>query len=96
MTFSEFEKFVYHPTPPAHISPGLLALWYDAKGEWDKAHDIAQDIPGREGAIIHAYLHRKEGDKSNASYWYHKAGEELPAISLVEEWTQLVRNLTKD
>ena len=52
----------------------LLALWWDAKGDWEKAHGIAQDVAGADGAWVHAYLHRKEGDLGNAGYWYRRAG----------------------
>jgi hypothetical protein len=72
-------------------SPILLALWYDAQDKWEDAHDQVDQIPGREAARIHAYLHRKEGDQWNADYWYSKAGEKRPSQSLSEEWEELVR-----
>ena len=52
--------------PPNDISNALQALWYDAKGDWDKAHELAQQQPDPIGAWVHAYLHRVEGDESNA------------------------------
>ena len=55
------------------LSPLLLALWHDAKGDWDGAHRVAQDVDGENAAWVHAYLHRKEGDASNADYWYRRA-----------------------
>lgn len=71
--------------------PALLkALWHDARGEWDKAHDLAQDVNNKDGSWIHAYLHRKEGDRSNAQYWYHRANQKMPAYSLEQEWEELV------
>ncbi|HRN72544.1 MAG TPA: hypothetical protein PLM81_05425 [Ginsengibacter sp.] len=78
--------------PPIHISLYAQALWYDAKGNWQRAHEIIQAIGDSKAARIHAYLHRKEGDLANADYWYWKAGEdsESPKISLKEEWNQLV------
>lgn len=72
-------------------SPILLALWHDAKGNWNLAHDQVDQLPGKSAARIHAYLHRKEGDKWNANYWYSKAGEKMPDQSLEEEWEELVR-----
>ena len=65
-------------------------MWYDGKGDWHKAHDIAQDIHTREGSWIHAYLHRKEGDLSNAQYWYHRANQKMPTYDLSKEWEELV------
>jgi len=66
-------------------------MWYDGKDNWNASHDIAQDIHSRDGSWIHAYLHRKEGDLGNASYWYGKAGKPVARVSLKEEWEQLVR-----
>jgi hypothetical protein len=77
-------------TPPSGISAQLSTLWYDAKGNWDRAHNIAQDIPGKDGALLHAYLHRKEGDQWNAGYWYRIAGAKMPDLTLDEEWNQLL------
>lgn len=75
---------------PEDISVYLLALWYDAKGDWDKAHETIQDITTNDASWIHAYLHRKEGDQFNADYWYRKAGRKRPDSSLQQEWEQLV------
>jgi len=76
---------------PQNLSYELQALWYDGKGDWERAHDIAQDIQGKSGAHIHAYLHRKEGDQWNAAYWYRLAGQEMPKSSLEQEWKDLAR-----
>ena len=91
MNFQQFSDSLERPTPPDDISDNLKALWYDAAGSWNKAHDIVQETSGLEGDWIHAYLHRKEGDLSNASYWYSRAGKPLPRISLEKEWEELVR-----
>jgi hypothetical protein len=69
----------------------LKALWYDAKGNWDEAHQIIQDVPDKNASWIHAYLHRKEGDINNADYWYNQAGRKRPNISLNEEWEEIVK-----
>jgi hypothetical protein len=68
----------------------LLALWHDAKDDWDASHNIAQDIHSNDGSWIHAYLHRKEGDAGNAGYWYRKAGKPYPSASLEKEWESIV------
>jgi hypothetical protein len=88
-TLADFVKSLSTDTPPSGVSEELQALWYDGKGDWGKAHDIAQDIYNDNGSWIHAYLHRKEGDIQNAHYWYRKAGKSLPSVSLNVEWLQL-------
>ena len=77
---------------PDGLKPCLQALWYDAKGEWDKAHEIVQQTDDVMAARIHAYLHRKEGDEWNARYWHRKAGTVFPeSLSMAEEWNSLLR-----
>lgn len=78
------------------FGPELLALWYDGKGDWKKAHDQVDHLSGKSAARVHAYLHRKEGDLWNADYWYSKAGEKRPIISLEEEWGELVERFLRD
>ncbi len=76
--------------------PGTLkALWYDAKGDWEASHTIAQDIHDDMGSWIHAYLHRKEGDRFNAGYWYRQAGRPFPKIGLDEERKGIVEFILK-
>jgi hypothetical protein len=60
-------------TPPAAAVPLLRAVWHGLRGEWDAAHKIAQDDASAEGAWVHAWLHRIEGDVANAGYWYRRA-----------------------
>ena len=67
----------------------IEALNADKEGNWDKAHDLVQDLTTTEGAWIHAYLHRKEGDESNAGYWYSRAGKPFFQGTLEEEWQSL-------
>jgi hypothetical protein len=86
----EFEISLRLSHPPARWPEGLRALWYDAKGNWEASHDIAQEMMTDNGSWIHAYLHRKEGDRYNAGYWYREAGKEFPAIDLEEELRELV------
>ena len=89
MTLAEFRSTLVQPTPP-DVPPLLLALWKDAKGDWDAAHRIAQDVGDAEGAWVHAYLHRKEGDLSNARYWYRQAGQQPATDALESEWARIV------
>jgi hypothetical protein len=90
MSFEEFVNSLGSATPPAQLSGYLKSLWYDAKNDWQKSHEIAQDINDQRGSQIHAYLHRKEGDPSNANYWYRKAGKSMPYYSLEQEWKEIV------
>ncbi len=84
-----------HSDPPDNLSLALAALWWDAKGDWAKAHEHAQQENGRDGAWVHAYLHRKEGDVSNADYWYGRAGKRRPKSSSEVEWREIVEVLLK-
>ena len=92
MTFNEFNKSLLSSTPPENISLYLQSMWYDAKQDWTKAHTIIQDIEDNNASWIHAYLHRKEGDISNAGYWYRKAAKPMPAYSLAQEWKEMVND----
>lgn len=88
MNLAEFKTTLKEEQPPK-LSASLTALWYDAKGDWEAAHNVAQDIHNVEGSWIHAYLHRKEGDEGNASYWYHRAGKPFCKLSLQDEWEDI-------
>jgi hypothetical protein len=95
MTIDAFRGSLMNADPPAEISPLLQALWYDAKNDWQRAHNIAQDIDTDDGSWIHAYLHRKEGDHGNAAYWYRRAGRPVPRMDLEEEWQRIATELLK-
>ena len=90
-----FEEFAGSDTPPAGVGPALLALWYDARGDWDRAHELAQQDTGRSGSWVHAYLHRKEGDIMNAGYWYSKAGKPEGKGDLDAERAAIVQELLR-
>ena len=92
MTFGEFRQTLAAASPPP-LQSLLRALWHDAKGDWDEAHRIAQDVSGADGAWVHPYLHRKEGDVPNARYWYRQAGVEPSTDALDDEWTRIVAEL---
>ncbi len=76
-------------------NPCLLALWYDGKNDWEKAHNLVQDQNNASGTWVHAYLHRKEGDAGNARYWYGLARKPFPNYSLKTEWEELVQAFLK-
>ena len=92
MTLDDFTATLSGDTPPQELTASLAAMWYDGKGDWEQAHNIAQDITTREGSWVHAYLHRKEGDNWNANYWYNRAGQSMPDYSLDQEWKDMVRS----
>jgi hypothetical protein len=82
--------------PPAGISAALEALWYDARDDWETAHERAQAQDDRDGAWVHGYLHRREGDDANAGYWYRRAGRPFPSATLKEEWQAIAAALTTE
>lgn len=90
MDLLDFENSLRQSTPPTKLSSLLKALWFDAHGDWERAHQLAQEVNTMGGSWVHAYLHRKEGDRSNALYWYHRAGKKMPATPLEQEWKELV------
>ncbi len=81
--------------PPADVPRAAQALWHERHGDWARAHEIAQGIEGPDGAWVHAYLHRREGDESNAAYWYRRAGKPIARGSLDDEWRAIVEALLK-
>jgi hypothetical protein len=89
----DFEASLQDAAPPAGGHAALAALWHERRGDWDRAHEIAQDIAGSVGSWIHAYLHRREGDQSNAAYWYRQAGKPVARGNLDEEWRAIVEAL---
>jgi hypothetical protein len=93
MDLTEFRKSLPEAVPPGAVSLPLQALWWDAKGDWGKAHECAQADPGPAGAAVHAYLHRKEPDLSNARYWYNRAGRAPASGTLEQEWDALAAEL---
>jgi hypothetical protein len=93
MNLNEFRKSLSGDAPPQGLSLALAGLWWDAKGDWAKAHETAQQDEGPAGAWAHAYLHRKKGDLSNAAYWYHRARRPVPTGPLPEEWNAVVMSM---
>lgn len=93
MDLGEFRASLQDAAPPTSVSLPLQALWWDAHGDWAKAHDCAQAERAPTGAAVHAYLHRKEPDLANARYWYNRAGRTPATGTLEDEWDALVTEL---
>ena len=91
MNLQDFLSSLEQPNEPEGCSPYLLALWHERRGNWARGHEIVQDLNDTTASLIHAYLHRREGDESNAAYWYRHAGRPFPAISMDEEWMEIVK-----
>ena len=93
MNLSTFIESLSANEPPRNISVYLKSLWYDAKGDWDKAHRLIQDVEDKNASWIHAYLHRKEGEVANSGYWYSRAGKSRSSLPLEKEWEEIVTAL---
>ena len=96
MNMNEFIETTHRNKPPSSLPDTLQSLWWDKKGDWTRAHSIAQVIPTTQGSAIHAYLHREEGVIWNADYWYTRAGRDRPDYSLEREWQELVEELLEE
>lgn len=90
MTLDQFRRTLTDAAPPQSLTAPLRALWFDGHGDWNQAHNVAQDVEDATGAWVHAYLHRKEGDLQNAEYWYRRAGKPVATSALEDEWAAMV------
>jgi hypothetical protein len=95
MTVDEFVAACRDKQPPADLPQALVALYWDARGDWARAHSVAQEIASPDGSLVHAYLHRKEGDQGNARYWYDRAGRPVYKGTLDEEWRAIAGELCR-
>lgn len=93
MDLATFQASLANDAPPDGLPLALQGLWWDGKGDWDRAHRCAQEQDDKTGAAVHAYLHRKEGDLGNAGYWYARAGRAMPDGALDAEWRALTAEL---
>jgi hypothetical protein len=93
MNFKEFKASVARDSPPEGLSVPLAALWWDAKGNWTRAHSLVDSLETADGMAVHAYLHRKEGSSANADYWYQRSGDNFRRPTLDGEWEALIGGL---
>lgn len=96
MKYESFLESLEYNQPGASHSPVIQALWHDKKGNWESAHTLVQDLEGPNPALVHAYLHRKEGDDWNARYWYKRAGRKPEKCSTEQEWESLVKEFLEE
>ena len=95
MTLEEFRASLSQAEPPEGVAAPLAALWWDAKGDWARAHGMVDDLETPDAMAVHAYLHRKEGVEWNADYWYSRAGRTFRRPTVAVEWEALVAGLAK-
>lgn len=93
MTVEELRESLSWAEPPEGLTAPVAALWWDAKGDWGRAHGMVDELETSEGMAVHAYLHRKEGEAWNADYWYRRAGRRFHRSALDEEWAALAEGL---
>lgn len=93
MNLNEFLSSIESSMEPPNLRMELQALWWVKKGDWEKAHGLAQNAGTKEGDWIHAHLHRAEGDLGNATYWYARSGRPVSHQSLKNEWMDIVTQI---
>jgi hypothetical protein len=96
MDLATFRNSLDGDTPPGGLPAALQALWFEAKGDWHRAHELAQSQTDAAGAWAHAYLHRVEGDNANAGYWYRNAGKSPSTAPLKAEWEEIAAALLEE
>lgn len=96
MTVEQFKRSASEDSAPPDLPAPLIALWWDAKGDWQRAHALVDALESRDGMAVHAYLHRKEGVDWNADYWYRRSGRGFHRPSLPAEWEALVEGLLRE
>jgi hypothetical protein len=96
MNIADFQATIEKDLADRDLSAPLQALWWDAKGDWTRAHQLVDELETPEGMAVHAYLHRKQGEQRNADYWYRLAGRTYYRVHLTDEWTALVQGLLRD
>lgn len=80
---------------PIFTSETERCLWLAASGKWDEAHAIVESLPEPGASWIHGMLHREEGDRANAGYWYDRAKQTMPrkGTCIKEEWLVIAKAL---
>ena len=87
------DRDAFLKTEPVTASTAVRALWWQANGDWDRAHQLVP-VSSDANNWVHGYLHRVEGDLGNAAYWYRLANRPVSEVSLQQEWQDLLTTLT--
>ena len=90
-----FVRSLDRAEPPDSATPMLRAVWHGLHGDWDAAHELAQAQDDAEGAWVHAWLHRIEGDLGNADYWYRRADRPSRRDDTRDEGLEIARSLLR-
>src|ERR1043165_5835791 len=93
LSIGEIERLL--DPSPSQVQPplqrelirALVYLWND---HLDQAHSIAQAIENNDGSYLHAIVHRREPDYSNARYWFHRVGSHPVFTTLAERVEKLI------
>jgi hypothetical protein len=64
------------------LSRGAILLWHD---HFEAAHELAQNEENPDGSLLHAMIHRREPDLSNARYWFRRVGNTHPSFGCITE-----------
>jgi hypothetical protein len=93
-TVEGFRTSLAEAAPPQGADLALQAIWWAGKGEWNRAHECAQADEGNPDCdLVHAHLHRVEGDLANAGYWYRRARRPVEHKPLDAEWADIAAYL---
>ena len=91
----EFRASLTGAAPPEGLPLPVQALWWDAKGDWSRGHDLINEMETPDAMAVHAYLHRKEGQGWNAEYWDKRAGRKYHRPEVEDEWEALAEGLVE-
>ena len=94
-TADPFVRSLDEHAPPTGATPMLRAVWHGLRGDWERAHELAQAHDDDEAAWVHAWLHRIEGDLANADHWYRRAGRPSRRDATRAEGLEIARALLR-
>ncbi|MGJ8535148.1 MAG: hypothetical protein ACSHYC_23400 [Alphaproteobacteria bacterium] len=76
---------------------GLKDDNFETGPNWNSCHDLCQSNEGvPDYDWVHGLVHLIEGDKSNASYWYRRAGKTQVSQELEREWQSILNTLKQE
>jgi hypothetical protein len=81
----EMDKILGNPALDSRycaLSRGAILIWHD---HFEAAHELAQEEENADGSLLHAIIHRREPDLSNARYWFRRVGNTHPSFGCITE-----------